>query len=188
MPPLGVGVGDAEVVTGVGVGVERGVGVGEGPGTLCTERVWGAVDCRLETLVVASFTIFSYEPESGRSVKVLVFAWPSAVRTKARPSPTGREFPSVVVTTPSPVGETTVTCEVAGSAVSAMTKVSPALTGDTVPRGVTMTTEACARLSALESRTRDPLLSVSLICGSGLPAASTVPASTVSPMINSLDG
>jgi len=94
----------------------------------------------------------------------------------------------VVVTTPCPVSETTVTCELAVSAPSAMIKVSPALTGETVPRGVTMTTEDWARLSVLESRTSDPLLSVSLICGRGLPAASTVPASIVSPMINSVEG
>jgi hypothetical protein len=119
---------------------------------------------------------------------VLLLTCPSEVSTTAKPLPTGTGLPSVVVTIPSPVIATTVTCEVAGSELSVRIKVSPALTGETVPRGVTMTTEACAKLCALESKTRDPLLRVSLICGSGLPAASTVPASTVSPMINSLDG
>ena len=138
----GVGVGETEAVTGAGVGVERGVGVGDGPAKLCTEKLCGAAAaCSPETLVVASCTMFSNEPALGKSEKVLVFACPSGVRTTASPSPTGREFPSVVVTTPCPVSETTVTCELAVSAPSAMIKVSPALTGETVPRGVTMTTE-----------------------------------------------
>ncbi len=49
-------------------------------------------------------------------------------------------------------------------------------------------TEAWASASWLESNTNEPLLSVSLTCGKGLPAASSVPASIVSPMINSLEG
>jgi hypothetical protein len=152
------------------------------------EKVCGVVDWRAEALVEADCTVFSYAPASGKSANVLVLVWPSAVRTTARPSPTGKELPSVVVTTPSPVSETTVTCEVAGSAVSATTKVSPAFTGEIVPRVVTITTEAWAKLSGLESRTKEPLFSVSLVCGKGFPEGSTEPPSIVSPTTNSLEG
>ncbi len=122
------------------------------------------------------------------SVSVLVLTFPSELSTTAKLWPTGTGSPPVVVTKPSPESETTVTSELAGSLLLAMTRVWPALTGETVPRGVTIRTEAWARLSGPESRTTEPLLSVSLICGRGLPAVSTIPASTVSPMINSLEG
>jgi hypothetical protein len=131
--------------------------------------------------------VFSKVCESGKSVSVLVVTSLSAERTTAKPSPTGTVLPSVVVTTPSPVKATTVTSEDAGSVLLATMSVCPAFTGATVPRGVTITTEAFAKLSSLASRTKDPLFSVSLICGKGLPDGSSTPPSIVSPMINSLE-
>ena len=108
--------------------------------------------------------------------------WPSAANTTANPSPTGRGSPPVVVTMPSPSNETTVTVEAAASAPSATMRAWPALTGATVPRGVTTSSETWARLSALEIMTSEPELSVIRLCGTGLPAGSKAPPSTDAPM------